>query len=375
MVQINMPIIDEKSIISNKIYMADKVSPVAIQQNSQNKEIYDILFIISQDIDESMIYFQVSVKIEDNLDKNHILKRPIYINNILQDKVKNKAFREMIENLDADKFYIGDFNFINDNTANHIIRGYKELTTKDNKKYFEQINIHIPRYMYIILNIYLDNIMEPFSDIENPESLFLNSDMRRIRFEKIEDVKLVATCKYKRKNRGQVITYNTHYEMNCGPKTFKFNYEVVTKENHEVITPLAESIFVPEYSQYDDKFIGLVKDKECYYIIIYDKDNNIKGLKITDELLEKTNILDPRYIFVDKNIEDEEILPDDAIILDSESDPVEVPESQTFLIPVDSNTIKALQDGTITPFDLIKNNINIKSKDNNKSNIILPPGI
>ena len=300
MVQIANIKIPENKIVVNKIFIADKVVPIAIQEDPDNKGIFKILFAISQGIDGKTIFIETRLQAEDSLDTSYITNKAIYLPNIIADPNKKAAYQAAMEHFNVDCFYFGDFAFHKESNTNHTIKAYREIVTTDGKKFFERATIHVPRYMYVILNLYLDNLMEPFSEVENIESFFVNKDLRDIRFEKIEQVKLVATCKTSKGTTDDGIplySYNTHYEMNCGPKLFRFNYEIITEEDRDIKVPLDASIFMPEYSNLDNRYIGLVQDQDCHYVVIYDDDSKIKALKIPMDLMRKTNIVNPYFIF------------------------------------------------------------------------------
>ena len=339
MVQISAPQIDKNKFIAVKMFIANKIVPIAIQRDKENNTIYKILFGMIQDMDENMIYFETRIKAEDSVDIEYIENRPIYIDEISKSKEKKEAYNSLMKEFNPDKFYIGDLLFKKNDTGNHIINAFKKLINKNGNDFYELTTIHIPRYMYIILSLFIENIMEPYSDIENIESLFINPDMKSIRFEKVEGVKLIATCK---SNRDDLISYNSHYEMNCGPKTWKFNYEILMVEDNELKIPLDKSIFDPEYSLYNDKFIGLVKDSDCCYIIIYDDNHKIKGLRISRELLKLTNIDNPYFIFKDIKTSNKDTEESEETIEISSSDLIDengntnvIETEKSILIPMD----------------------------------------
>lgn len=288
------------NIIIEKIFLANRIVPLAIQKDDKNDRSYKILFKLNETISDNSIYFETRLLCEDDLDISYIESRSIFIDNLKKDENKFKAFKEMMKEFDSNKFYAGDFKFTFEN-MNYKFIGYKEMTDKSGKPVYESMKIYIPRYMFIIISLYMEDFMNPYNVIEK-EFLFVSNDMLSMRFEKVENVKLVASSKYKENN---VFHYTTMYELNCGPTFWKFNYDIITEEDLELKEPLDYSIFEPEYSQYNEKLIGIVEDKEFIYVITTNSNNKVVALKLTPELIDKTNFKDPYFIF--NYTEDEEI--------------------------------------------------------------------
>lgn len=297
MIPVSMKISDPQLIISRKVFMGTKIVPLAIQKDENNNKIYKILFKFTETVSNDDIFFEARISIEDSLDKNYIESRSLYIDNIKKNENKFKAFKEVMSEFNSEKFYIGDFRFDMEE-SNQYIDAYKQVKTKDGKVYYEAIKIYISRIMFIILSLYTEDLLDPYSEQEK-EFLFISGEMNNLRFEKAEDIKLIATSK--RQLEDNNFSYNTMYEMNCGPTCWKFVYEIITPEDLELKEPLDYSIFDPEYSQYYNNFIGSVTYKnEFVYIITRDKNNKVVAVKVSNELINKTNIINPYNIFVEE---------------------------------------------------------------------------
>lgn len=297
MIPVSMKISDPQLIISRKVFMGTKIVPLAIQKDENNNKIYKILFKFTETVSNDDIFFEARISIEDSLDKNYIESRSLYIDNIKKNENKFKAFKEVMSEFNSEKFYIGDFRFDMEG-SNQYIDAYKQVKTKDGKVYYEAIKIYISRIMFIILSLYTEDLLDPYSEQEK-EFLFISGEMNNLRFEKAEDIKLIATSKKQLEDNN--FSYNTMYEMNCGPTCWKFVYEIITPEDLELKEPLDYSIFDPEYYQYYNNFIGSVTYKnEFVYIITRDKNNKVVAVKVSNELINKTNIINPYNIFIEE---------------------------------------------------------------------------
>lgn len=166
------------------------------------------------------------------------------------------------------------------------------------KVFFEKIKIFVPRQMFIVLSLYLEDLIDPYNNQEK-EFLFLSQEINTARFQKVENVKLIASTK--KQIDEENFSYNTMYEMNCGPSIWKFTYEIITPEDLELKEPLGDSIFEAEYSQYNERFIGCVPDgKGSNYIITTNENGKVEILVVSNELINKTNLIDPYNIFINE---------------------------------------------------------------------------
>lgn len=318
MIPLNFQITPNMNVIVPKIFIANKILPLAIQidETDTSGRIYKLLFRVIQDIDESDIFFEVRYKCEDELDRKHIIDRSIYIENIKKDKEKFAAFKEIMKEFDKNKFYVGSFNFFFEN-GNYYIDGVKQLfDRKTGAIFYETIRIYIPRYMHIMLSIYNENLLDAYAEDEK-EIIFASNDMRSMRFEKVEEVELVGTEK-KLLDDGSWL-YSTMYDMSSGPTHWKFTYDVITPEDLNVKEPMQEEIFEARFSVFNNRYIATVRNNNLSYYILLNIDGEYKALVVNNLLINKTNLVDPYYIFVDTLTPQEE-KEDDNINLEENVD-------------------------------------------------------
>lgn len=311
MIQLPIQVNNLQNIISQKIFMASEIIPLAIQKDpaDTNKKQYKVLFKLTENITQTSIFFEIRVLAEDDIDRSYIQSKAIYIDNLRKNPDKFNAFKEVMKDFSDDKFYLGDLNFrYSPNDANYHIDGIKGLLEPNtNTLYYESMRIFINRQMFIILSLYVQDLIDPYNGSDK-EYLFASKAMSNMRFEKGEKLKLIATCKGARGSGEQVFwSYNTMYEINCGPTFWKFTYEIITEEDLEPKEPLGASIFNPEYSQYNDRYIGTVVDgRDLAYIILKtDNDKVVAIVSSASFIQEKTNLIDPYTIFIDKFEDDD----------------------------------------------------------------------
>lgn len=299
MVTVKTTINDNNKVIGQKIFLANKIIPLAIQRDDTlGVGTYKVLFKIDENITGKFIFFEARIRAEEEIDIKYIESKSIYIENIKKNEIKYNAFKEIMKEFNANIFYVGDFT-VNRANQNYTITAIKSIIANDNTFYYELMNIYIPRYMYIVLALYVEELLDPYSDMER-DFLFVSPDILSLRFEKVEQAKLAASTKRQREDG--LFLYSTMYEFNCGPTFWKFVYEVVTCEDLKLKEPLFTETFDIEYTQYKDRYIGYVSDVGYVYVIVKNDAGKIVALKVPNELIQKTNIVDPYYIFDEEDI-------------------------------------------------------------------------
>jgi hypothetical protein len=159
--------------------------------------------------------------------------------------------------------------------------------------------------MFIILSLYTDDFLNPYNTVEK-EFLFVSDNMLTMRFEKAEQVKLVNSSKCKKDN---YFSYSTMYKMNCGPKFWNFIYDIITEDDIDLKKSIPYEDFKNKYSEYEGKLIGIVEDREDVYVVVMNDNDRVVAVKVNSNLIEKTNLKDPYFIFdipEDIDIDEEE---------------------------------------------------------------------
>jgi len=302
MIPVNMNVTNSELIAIEKIFLASKMVPIAIQKDENNLKSYKVLFHLTENISNSDIFFEFRLEAEDIIDKEYLENKSLYIENMKKDDKKFTAFKEIMKNFNPDNFYVGGLKFKR-GERNYYLEGFKQLIGTNDRIFFEKMKIFVSRQLFIILSLYLEDLIDPFNKQEK-EFLFLSHEFNTARFQKVEEVKLVASTKKEIEDNNY--SYNTMYEMNCGPTFWKFTYEIITPEDLELKEPLGVSIFDAEYSQYNERFIGCVPDgKGGNYVITTNDNGKIEILVVPDILIGKTNLIDPYNIFINEMDENE----------------------------------------------------------------------
>ena len=317
MIPMKMKIGNNQGVVINKMFQASEIAPLAIQpdENDPNKKIYKLLFKLNEHITESDVFFEIRLSAGDDLDKSYIKARSLYIDNLKKDSNRYNAFKTIMKGFNPNIFYIGDFYF-EFNNGNYFVDGFKQLVDMNSgRTYYEMIRIYIPRWMLIAIVLYMQDLTDPYNRVEK-EYLFASNEISNMKFEKVENLEILGTCKTK---KDQYFSYNTMYELSTGPSTWRFTYEILTEEDLEVKKPLDEELFEAWYSKYNGNFIGSLKEPNNMYnfVIIKDEYKKVTALIVKDEFINKTNLLDPYKIFVSE--EDDKLEEEDQTTIIAES--------------------------------------------------------
>lgn len=305
-------------VIIKKVFQASEIAPIAIQpdENDPNEKIFKILFRLNEHISGTTIFFESRLCCEDDLDRSYIKSRSIYIENLKKDENRFKSFKNIMKEFNLNVFYVGDFDYELDN-GNYYTDGYKQIVEKSTGNlYYESIRIYIPRFMLISLSLYYQDLTDPYNVTER-EYLFASTDIQNMRFDKVENVKLLGT--YKSKKDQYYFSYNTAYEFNNGPTSWKFTYEILTEEDLKVKEPINEEEFNSWYSKYEGNFIGTANEPNGLYVftVVKNDDGKVMALMTRGDLINNTNLLDPYKIFIEDNIDEEDEEENDDTIIEN----------------------------------------------------------
>lgn len=310
MIMVNMGMPPEEVIKKRKIFFANNIMPLAIKP-SNIKNTFLLLFMLYQNVDESTIFFQSLIKVTDQLEDMFIDSYPLNIKNIEKGSDQEKAYISMIEQLKENTLY--GSSMITTVDKNYP-KYYKLTGVRQNvDKSATVMDAYIDRDNYIKLKLYLEKLTNCTTSLgENFfESIFVDPKYRNIEFVNIEKVKHDATSK----NMTKLINFNiNHYTMNCGPSEYKFNYITPIDKDHLMVplsNPLHSDLYDTFYSN-DPTITDVIIDKDCEQVlllyeeksIIDNKVKSVKALKLTYDLVNKTNIVDCNNIIYKKGVEE-----------------------------------------------------------------------
>ena len=284
---IGMPIIvNEKRIYNPKKIIVNQIIPIIIKTENNY---YNFLFTMNNTMNSEVIYVNTFIDINNDDIKNKF----IYKDNIASSNIRTSAYLKIISKMNEDNFYttnILDIHY-DDKSNYYYIIGYRMTSI-----YYEKLYIYFNKTNYIILMTYLNEIEYNNIDINN-EYIFNDKYMKRMKFDKLENIKLGFSCESKSKDNYSI--YKSHYFANTGSKNFDFNYSIEYKFNMKLREPLDLNTFYIQFSNYENSFISIIKDvNDDYYWLVLYLDESVISLKVEKRLLDSnTNLINPYFIF------------------------------------------------------------------------------
>lgn len=286
MVLIKLDLPKPEHIISRNKFVVDKILPVAIKR-TPSKDKFVCLFVCYQNYDESFLYLNYMIKIENGIEENMILTNELYIDNISKNPKKIEMYKEFISNMKENNQYSTDFIM---NKSLDYSNYYQNIAIRPiDKTHATIMDLYFTRDNFIKTSIFISTIFNS----TNPQFVFNDEKMNNIEYVKIEQIKYDATTQITGENENKL--YNcSHYTANCGPTEFRFNnITSIGKEykSKSLSNYLDLNIYLATYkNDYIIEFVLLNEFDE--YLIIYISDKKTYALVFSKDLLEKTNIID-----------------------------------------------------------------------------------
>lgn len=304
----------QEQIVSRNKYIVNDIYPISLKATPIELDKFIILFQCHQDYDDSYIYIQAMFIMENEfIDKEFFNKHPLNVENISRNDITKNTYAELLSKLqpNGSNLYICDLkmDIYEDNPTYYHATAIRPI----DQKHASILDLCIPRDNFVKISLYYDSIVNrPFSFImdnhKSHEFIFSNPKLHNIEFVKIEEVKLDATRTF----LGNESLFISHYTMHCGPSEFKMNYPVgcvasiINDDGDEIIPPLKialdKSLFDPLYS--NDIVIEFMFIQNDFLYILYEEksiiDNSFKKmylLRLTKDLYDKTNFVNPKNIF------------------------------------------------------------------------------
>ena len=183
MVLINYESLYQSSIIvSRNSYIINDLIPILIKDTSKNN-IFNILFIAHQDQDDSSIFINTTIRVDETE------RRSIIQNNLYCWKMKMEQYSSIISNIDFSRMYCTDLNMVQ--SIDHPLY-YKNIAIKQiDDKHISVLDLHFTRDIFIKSNIYLKS----FININNIENIFTDKKYKNMEYINIEQIKLDGTMK------------------------------------------------------------------------------------------------------------------------------------------------------------------------------------
>ena len=294
--KVGMP--SEENIVTRANFIANKIIPVGIRvANVEGSFIF--LFKAIQDYDDSEKYFQIIMTAEDMFYYDKVKEYHLYINR-MKDKDK-EIYHKHIEGIknNPSKIYGTDFCFIKDDEHRNYYRC--NAVRAVDQTHAEVLDVYISSDMYIRIRVYLSNITQCMIKYYAArfEYVFIDRLFHEIKILDVSHVEYNGTTQY-------MDAVNTsHYTMYCsGPKAYKMNFNTLVSQEFKE-KPLSNPITYEDYNAIYEKdfyITEIVLEDDDGVLLIwaeYDDKQVIKNphaLKLTKELVNKTNFLDDNNV-------------------------------------------------------------------------------
>lgn len=294
----------EENIVTRNKFIANNVLPIAFKPtNVKNR--FLALFVAIQDIDESCIYLQSIIAINNKFELDYIMHHELNIANMTKNSKTLEAYQNMIKNMTNSNIYATDF-IMNDEKDFPLY--YHSLAIKAiDQTHASVLDLYFNRDYFIKINLYLNRLanINKFSNNHVPEALFNDPRLHNIEFVQIEKIKHDATARIVTQHG--TININ-HYTMWCGPSVYKMNYLSPIDKDHTSI-PLSNPLDINLYNAFYEShtFIDELITYNDQVFLLYEERSEItkdfksmKALKLSKELVDKTNFLDSNNMIYDK---------------------------------------------------------------------------
>lgn len=288
---------DNMNIVARNKFVANDIIPISISECKGNENNYMILFVASQDYDDSLAFLQIMVTCEDDEECDFMNNEVLNKNNVAACDKLYKTFMDIIDNMHKENLYAIDMNINED--EKHPLYYYMMGVRGIDDTHVAAIDIYIPRSVFCRLSLYLSNIANCVSS----EYIFYKPDYRIFEFETIEYVKYDCTSLGTiRKDKEDIDIYKTHYTMHCGPSKYEMNkYSERCSDDPPLANPLDSYIYdktygdhcvVSDYFRYKDKLYIMYPEKDKS-----DKFKVMKVLVLSKELSDKTEFYNRDLMF------------------------------------------------------------------------------
>lgn len=305
----------EENIVSRNKFIANQILPIGFKPANKSGTMFLVLFVASQDMDESCIYLQFMISINSKFEEQYLKNHELNIVNMKAGSKVYSTYKELVKDLNKSNLYSTDL-ALNDEDDFPLYYHSIAVRPIDNT-HASVLDIYLNREYFVKLNIYLNRLNNighnHIKRIEQelvitklaPELSFTDPKLNNIEFVSIEKIKHDATARV-------VTSFGTininHYTMWCGPSVFKMNYLSPIDKDH-ISIPLSNPLDINLYDAFYNKH-NIIQDIFTYndqLFILYEDYSDITGefkntkvLKISKELADKTNFIDYNNMIYEK---------------------------------------------------------------------------
>ena len=283
---------NDENIISRNKFVIDTIFPVAIKPTEMENS-YLLLFTAHQNCDNSYMYFQIMINVDDSTSSDFVNSHYLFLKNISSSIENEKAYKESISNLKNDNLYGTDFDLKQDEEYENYYRctGVRGIDFT----HASIVDIYVPKDNYIKIKLYLDKITLYPDRKYIHELVFIDRKYNNMEFISIGNIYYDGTCQIDVANLSHYTLYDKdrhrRYCINyLSPIDKKYFYNMLKKP---VDFKLYESLYK------DSVIVNDIIVEEDFVYLLYEGRSVIDGslksmkvLKLARELVNKTNFID-----------------------------------------------------------------------------------
>lgn len=277
--------VKEENIVSQQRFIINDILPIKLSKI--NDEFYKFLFIAHQDFRDEYLYLQTIINVEDAVEQAQI----DFIYESYNDDSKKESIGKLISKLSKENMFSCDLTM---ESAPDFPLYYKSNgIRKVDDKHVCVRELYFSRDTFVKVNIFVRDLFSFF--INN--RIFTDPKYSNMNFVKIELLKYNGTKEenWKLDARNQS-KYTSHYTMNCGPTRFVMNFECVLEKGKQLINPLDKNIYNATYQQ--DPLIEKLFLNDGILYLLFEKEDSVTILRLSEDLYNHTNFVDLRKIFI-----------------------------------------------------------------------------
>lgn len=283
--------VKEENIVSQQRFIINDI--LLIRISKINDEFYKFLFLAHQDFRDEYIYLQTIIEIEDAMEQAKFDLMYKYYN----DESTKESVTKLISKLSSDNLFSCDLSM---KLNNEFPLYYKSNgIRKVDDKHICVRELYFSRDSFVKVNIFIKDLLMFYINYKifnDPK--YTNMDFVKIELVKYNGTKqdLLKTIYCKSPEDLEDRKYTSHYTMNCGPSQFVLNFECILEKDKQLINPLDKDIYNANYQQ-DVLVENLFLHDDVLYLL-YEKEDSVTILKLTEDLYDHTNFVDLRKIFI-----------------------------------------------------------------------------
>lgn len=302
MVLVKLGLPKDENIVSRNKFVVNRIFPIAIRSTTVPDQ-FIVLFIAYQDYDESFLYFQMMVKVENAFEQTYLENHELNLNRFQNNKNDKslEVYQKLISKITEFNVYATDFNMISDPERPFYFSS--TCVRAIDKTHASVMDIYFTTDNFIKMQIYLNRFINAPSSKLIHEEIFRDQKYHNIEVVNIESVKMDCT---KEESAYELMNFfTTHYTMHCGPSKYVMNWSIVETSGRPLKVPLDVNLYNTFY-QFHHKVTDVFIHDDYLYILYIEKSEvdgsykKTKILKLNKELTDKTNFKDSLNIFINQ---------------------------------------------------------------------------